>query len=112
MISSAFAAARSIVRRPPPIDIALAAVFLALVVAEALISPAVRDVTTFVIAAGVSTILLAWRRQFPIGVAVAMSATNLLINPDGELSTLLALVLVCFTVGSETGPHAATSGCS
>ena len=28
----------------------------------------------------------------------------MLTNPGGEFSTLLSLVLVCFTVGSETGP--------
>ena len=89
---------------PPRVDIALAAAFLLIVIAEALFSPAVRSPVTFLIAAGISVVLLAWRRRFPVGVAAAMSATNLLINPDGELSTLLALVLVCFTVGSETEP--------
>ena len=37
-------------------------------------------------------------------MAALVVAVNVLTNPSGEFSTLLSLVLVCFTIGSETGP--------
>ena len=52
---------------------------------------------------------LAWRRRTPLLVTVLVVAANLVINPQGEFSTLLSLVLVCFTVGYETKPPAPTS---
>ncbi len=89
---------------PPRADIAIAGAFLLIVLAEARFSPAVSSPGPFVLVAGLSCVLLAWRRRFPLMVAVVLVVTNLVINPDGELSTLLALVLVCFTLGSETSP--------
>lgn len=87
---------------PPRLDIALAGAFLLIVVAEALFSSDVTDPVPFLAVAGLSAVLLAWRRRFPLGVAVLVTAANLAVNPDGEFSTLLAMVLVCFTLGSET----------
>ncbi len=89
---------------PPLIDIGVAVAFALFAVAEALVSPDVRSPGPFLALAGLSAVLLAWRRRFPLLVAVTVTAANIVTNTDGELSTLLALVLVCFTVGSETEP--------
>lgn len=47
---------------------------------------------------------LAWRRVMPVPVAAAVMASNLLVNPDGQFSTLLALVLVAYTNGADNRP--------
>ncbi len=90
--------------RPPPLDIAIAAVFVAMTVAEGLLNPHVESFARHLGIAGVAMASLAWRRRAPLVVAGIVVAANLLINPQGEFSTLLSLVLVCFTVGSETKP--------
>ena len=87
---------------PPAGDAVVAGVFLLLLLAEARFSPAVRDPTTFVAVAGPTAVLLAWRRRFPLLVTGVAVGANLLLNPAGELSLLLALVLVCYTVGAST----------
>jgi signal transduction histidine kinase len=87
---------------PTPVDAAVAGAFLLIVLAEARFSPAVRDPATFVAVAGATTVALAWRRCFPLAVTAVAVAANLALNPTGELSLLLVLVLVTWTVGSAT----------
>jgi signal transduction histidine kinase len=87
---------------PPTVDIAIAGVFLLFTVAEAVFRSDVSSPVLHVVVAGIAMVALAWRRSFPIGVAVWVVATNVAINPEGEFSTLLSLVLVCYTLGSET----------
>jgi len=53
---------------------------------------------------------LAWRREAPLVVAALVVAVNVLTNPEGEFSTLLSLVLVCFTIGYETRPPQSYAG--
>jgi signal transduction histidine kinase len=53
---------------------------------------------------------LAWRRRFPVGVAAVVVLSNLAVNPAAQFSTLLALVLVSFTVGSESEPPRSWAG--
>jgi len=60
---------------PPRLDIALAGAFLLIVVAEALFSSDVTDPVPFLAVAGLSAVLLAWRRRFPLGVAVLVPAS-------------------------------------
>ena len=96
--------------RPPPLDIAIAAVFVAMTVAEGLVNPHVESFARHLGIAGVAMASLAWRRRAPLLVAALVVTANLLINPQGEFSTLLSLVLVCFTVGSETKPPRAYVG--
>ncbi len=96
--------------RPPPLDIAIAAVFVAMTVAEGLANPHVESFARHLGIAGVAMASLAWRRVTPLLVAALVVTANLLINPQGEFSTLLSLVLVCFTVGSETKPPRAYVG--
>ena len=87
---------------PPAVDLAIAGAFVALSVAEALFSPGVSSPTLHVVVAGVAMVALAWRRSFPVVVAVWVVATNIAINPEDQFSTLLSLVLVTYTVGVET----------
>ena len=87
---------------PLTADAVVAGVFLLLLLAEARFSPAVRDPTSFVVVAGPTAVLLAWRRRFPLVVTGVAVGANLLLNPSGELSLLLALVLLCYTVGATT----------
>jgi signal transduction histidine kinase len=87
---------------PPAADIAIAGAFLLFTVAEAVFRTDVSSPWLHVVVAGVAMVVLAWRRSFPIGVAAWVVATNVAINPQGEFSTLLSLVLVCYTVGAET----------
>ena len=90
--------------RPPLIDIAVAGAFVVLVVAEAVLSPMVRSPLLHLTVAGVAMAGLAWRRALPIPVAVLIMASNLLLNPDGQFSTLLSMVLVAYTNGAENKP--------
>jgi len=90
--------------RPPHVDALIAAAFLVLTLAEAMVSPMVRSPVMHVLVAGAAMVFLAWRRRFPLPVTIVAVASNLVINPQEQFSTLLALVLVAYTVGSETDP--------
>ena len=102
---------RSVVRRrlrlparPPRVDIALAAAFVVMTLAEAALSPDVSSPWEHAVVGSLAMTLLVWRRTAPLLVAALIVTVNVLTNPAGEFSTLLSLVLVCFTIGSETGP--------
>jgi signal transduction histidine kinase len=90
--------------RPPLVDVAIALAFVAMTVAEGLLSPLVTDPTRHLLVAGTAMAALAWRRLYPVPVAVLVVTGNILINPQGEFTLLLSLVLVCFTVGYEAKP--------
>ena len=89
---------------PPRADIALAAAFVVTIIAEAAASPDVSSPVRHALVGVPAMALLAWRRATPLTVAALVVAVNVLTNPQGEFSTLLSLVLVSFTVGSETRP--------
>ena len=95
---------------PPRGDIALAAGFVALSLAEAFFVPTVRSPLLHIAVTGSAMALLAWRRRFPIAVGAVVMAATIAIDPQGEFSTLLALVLVSFTVGVETSPPRSYGG--
>lgn len=88
---------------PPRLDVAIAALFVALSVSEFFVNRDVRSPSEYVVAVGAMA-LLAWRRRFPVAVAFLVVMSNILTNPDGEFTVLLSLVLVSFTVGAETAP--------
>ena len=90
--------------RPPLTDIYIALAFVAMTVAEALFSPLVTDPARHILVAGTAMATLAWRRLYPLPVAVLVVAANLVVNPQGEFTLLLSLVLVCFTIGYESQP--------
>ena len=90
--------------KPPLVDAAIAAVFVAMTTAEALFSAKVSSPVEHVVIAGLAMASLAWRRRAPLAVAAIVVGSNLIVNPQGEFTTLLSLVLVCFTLGAETEP--------
>ncbi|MGN6578277.1 MAG: sensor histidine kinase [Nocardioides sp.] len=89
---------------PPRLDIAIAALFVALSLAEVFVNGTVRSPLEHVVVTGIAMSALAWRRRFPIAVAVLVICSNVITNPQGEFTVLLSLVLVSFTVGAETEP--------
>lgn len=68
---------------------------------EALTSTGIRSVWLHVVLGGLSMAGLALRRQYPLAVAVGVVVATIVTNPDDKFTTLLALVLVCYTIGSE-----------
>ncbi len=100
-------ALRSLV--PPRLDAAIAALFVALSVAEVFGSGDGRPFEEKAISV-VAMALLAWRRRFPVAVAFLVVMSNVVTNPEGEFSVLLSLVLVSFTVGAETEPPVSYAG--
>jgi signal transduction histidine kinase len=90
--------------KPPLLDVVIAAAFVAMTVSEAVFSPKVNSPVEHVVVAGLAMAALAWRRRAPLVVAALVVGSNLMVNPSGDFSTLLSLVLVSFTVGAETTP--------
>jgi signal transduction histidine kinase len=90
--------------KPPLLDALIAAVFLAMTVAEALFNPGVTSPVEHALVGGLGMVALAWRRRAPLAVAILVISSNVVSNPQGEFTTLLSLVLVSFTVGAETVP--------
>ncbi|MFV0634832.1 sensor histidine kinase [Demequina sp.] len=89
--------------RPPAIDIAIAGLFVALTIAETTTRGDDRD-PWMVAVALVGVIALAWRRRAPLAVASILVIADLITNPAGQFSTVLALVLISYTVGFESPP--------
>ena len=89
---------------PPRIDIAIAVAFMILSTVEGLLSPGVRGPLQHLLVGLPAMAALAWRRQFPLAVAVIVIGANTWLNPSGEFAVLLSLVLVSFTVGAEAAP--------
>jgi signal transduction histidine kinase len=90
--------------KPPLLDALIAAAFVAMTVSEAVFSPGVTSPVEHVLVAGLALASLAWRRRAPLLVAALVVGSNLVVNPEGQFTTLLSLVLVSFTVGAETRP--------
>lgn len=95
---------------PPWTDVAIAAAFVALTVAEALFSSGVRSPIPHATVAGLAMAMLAVRRQFPVAVGATVIGTYLVVDPQNEFATVLSLVLVAFTIGSETSPPRSYAG--
>jgi signal transduction histidine kinase len=90
-------------RRPSPVD-ALLAGFLALVVlAEAFTEPAVQEPALHALVGTTVMLAIAWRRAFPLLITVIVVAGNMVLGANGgELSVVFGLLVMAFTVGSET----------
>ena len=91
-------------RRPPLLDVVLAAAFVALTVAEAVTVDDPAQVTRLLGLSVPALATLAFRRQYPLLVAVVVTNVNFVVNTENEFTTLLSLVLVAFTAGFETRP--------
>jgi signal transduction histidine kinase len=83
---------------------AIAAAFLLLSVIEALTAGGPLPLAVHLVVAGLAMVALAWRRRFPLVVAVVTVGANFVANPDGQFSTLLALVLVTYSLGLYSTP--------
>jgi signal transduction histidine kinase len=94
--------------KPPLLDACIAAVFVALTLGEAF-GPSDAPWWRPVLGA-IAMASLAWRRRAPLAVAAIVVAVNIATNPEGQFTTLLSLVLVCFTVGYETRPPQSYAG--
>ncbi|QNN52938.1 sensor histidine kinase [Nocardioides mesophilus] len=90
--------------RPPRLDVALATAFVAMTIAEAVLNGDVTSPVEHIGVAGVAMAAVAWRRIYPLTVALVAVCANLVVNPNHEFATLLSLVLLCYTVGVETLP--------
>ena len=97
-------------RWPALLDAAIAAFFLVLVLVEAFTNDTVENVPLQLAATLPAMAAIAWRRQYPVLVAALMMVVNLVTDPDGQFSTLLAMVLLSFTIGHETVPPRRTVG--
>ena len=89
---------------PPRLDVGIAVVFVVLTIAEAALNGSIGSPVLHVLVAGAAMAAVAWRRVFPIPVALVAVLANLVINPNHEFSTLLCLVLLSYTIGVETLP--------
>jgi signal transduction histidine kinase len=89
-------------RRPPPLDIATALVFVALALAEIGASDTSEAAFRHALLSALPLALLAWRRQYPELVAILVVMSNVIGNPDFQFTIVLSLVLVTYTVGAET----------
>jgi signal transduction histidine kinase len=92
------------VPRPSLVDALIAAAFVSATIAEALVSETTRGPAVHALIAGPAMAALAWRRHFPLAVAAFVVLANFAINPDGDFTTLLAIVLVAYSTGAETDP--------
>ncbi len=95
---------------PSRFDAAISAAFVLMTVAEAVASSAVESPLTHVLVAGLAMAGLAWRRHYPLLVAGFVIAADIYLNREAQFSTLLALVLVSYTVGAETAPPRSYAG--
>jgi signal transduction histidine kinase len=84
--------------------VAIAAAFVALTVAEAVSVADAAHTTKLLTLSAPALATLAFRRQYPVVVAVLVTNVNWFVNTENEFTTLLSLVLVSFTVGYETRP--------
>jgi signal transduction histidine kinase len=82
-------------------DALLAGVFVAATVAESLFSDTTRPPLVHAAVTVPAMALLAWRRRIPLVAAATLMAATALTNPEGQFSTVLALVLVSFSCGAE-----------
>lgn len=89
---------------PPRLDLAIAAAFLLLSTLEALTAGGPRPLVVHLVVAGLAMAALAWRRSFPLLVAFIAVGANFVVNPEDQFSTLLALVLVSYSIGLYARP--------
>ena len=90
-------------RRPSAVDVLLAGLLVAVVLAEAAAEPTVRHPALHAGVGGLVMVALAWRRVRPLPVAtVVVTGDVLLAINGGDLSVVFGLLVMAFTVGAET----------
>ena len=90
--------------RPPWLDVAVAGAFVAMTAVEALVSGGPRPLLVHLLITSSAMAALAWRRRFPLIVALLVTAANLVVNPEGQFSTVLAVVVASYTLGAHARP--------
>lgn len=95
---------------PPVGDALVAGAFVAATIAESVFSDTTRPPVVHALISVPAMAALAWRRRWPIAVAVVVFGSILATNPEGQFSTVLALVLVSFTLGAELDPPRSYAG--
>ena len=90
-------------RRPSLVDALLAGFFAFVVLFEAFTEPVVDREWFHAVVGPTAMLVMAWRRVWPLAVTVVvvLAQIGLAIN-GGELSVVLAMLVMAFTVGSET----------
>ena len=89
--------------RPPLADVLLAVFYAVVVVAEALTEPTLRSTGVHVAVGAAAMLALTWRRSWPLLVAVVVQLALVVLATNGSsLSLVFALIVMAFTVGSET----------
>ena len=92
-----------LVRRPSAVDALLAGFLAVVVLAEALMEPTVQRPALHALVGTTVMLAIAWRRAFPLLVAVLVVAGNMVLGANGgELSVVFGLLVMAFTVGAET----------
>ena len=90
-------------RRPSRFDVLVAAFFTTVVVIESFTEVTVMSQTVHAAVAATAMVAMTWRRVHPLGVAfVVATAFAVLSANGGGLSVALGLLIVSFTLGSET----------
>ena len=89
--------------RPPLADVLLAVFYAVVVVIEALTETSVSNPVVHAAAGGLAMVLLAWRRSSPLLVVAGVEVALVVLGANGSgMSLVFALVVMGFTVGSET----------
>jgi signal transduction histidine kinase len=91
-------------RRPPRLDVVLAAAFVGLTVAEAVSVDDPTQAAKLWLLSAPALATIAVRRQYPLLVALVVTNVNWFANAENQFTTLLSLVLVSFTAGYELRP--------
>ena len=89
-------------RWPPLVDVAIMACFVALSTSEIFFNSSVGSSLGHALFVTTPLVALAWRRQYPIVVAVVVLVSNVSMDPNHEFTSVLTLVLCAYTVGVET----------
>jgi signal transduction histidine kinase len=99
------------VRRPTAVDGLLAGFYALVVVIEAYTEQAVQRPALHAAVGGVAMLLLAWRRVYPLAAAVAVGLALVVLGSNGGgLSIGFGLLIMAFTIGSETEGRASWIG--
>lgn len=96
--------------RPGLVDALLAAGLVVLGLVEARTGPINRPLWLHALLIVLVMGSLAWRRRFPLTVLAVVVAGVLLIDPEGQLSVFVAVVLAAFTAGAESDRPRAWAG--
>ena len=90
-------------RRPSRFDVLVAAFFTTVVVIESFTEVTVMSQTVHAAVAATAMVAMTWRRVHPLAVAFVVAAAFAVLSANGGgLSVALGLLIVSFTLGSET----------